>query len=74
MLQNLGWKPGTSLGPKNKNSNGLKAPLMAVKRPNKLGLGFNLGSKGSFEFSSMQNSSGQNNLSINLFEKSSDSQ
>ena len=41
MLQNMGWKPGTTLGPAcSKNSNQIN-PIMVIKRPHKLGLGFN---------------------------------
>ena len=35
----MGWQPGTSLGKINDNSN-LLTPIVAVKRPNRIGLGF----------------------------------
>jgi len=36
LLQNLGWVPGTGLGP---TGDGLKEPLVATARPKRLGLG-----------------------------------
>ena len=39
MLQQMGWVPGTSLGMK-QNENNLINPIVAVKRPNRMGLGF----------------------------------
>lgn len=39
MLQQMGWIPGTSLGVKH-NENNLINPIMAIKRPNRVGLGF----------------------------------
>jgi len=40
MLQQMGWKPGTSLGLNTTNKNNLLNPIVAVKRPNRIGLGF----------------------------------
>jgi hypothetical protein len=39
MLQQMGWIPGTSLGMK-QNEKNLINPIVAVKRPNRMGLGF----------------------------------
>ena len=39
MLQQMGWIPGTSLG-LNKNENSLINPIVPVKRPHRIGLGF----------------------------------
>jgi hypothetical protein len=38
MLRNMGWVPGTSLG--SQSSNNLLTPIVPVKRPNRIGLGF----------------------------------
>jgi len=38
MLRNMGWLPGTSLG--NQSPSNLLTPIVAVKRPNRIGLGF----------------------------------
>ena len=40
MLQQMGWKPGTSLGLNTTNKNNLLNPIEAIKRPNRIGLGF----------------------------------
>ena len=40
MLQKMGWQPGTSIGADPSNPNSLINPIMPVKRPNKIGLGF----------------------------------
>lgn len=42
MLKSMGWEPGTSLGAAKSHSNdtNLKEPIIAVKRPKRVGLGF----------------------------------
>ena len=37
MLQNMGWRPGTGLGPQ---SNGIQDPILAYIRPRHMGLGY----------------------------------
>jgi hypothetical protein len=49
MLKSMGWRPGTGLGPANSTNRsstaGLLSPIVAVKRPQKLGLGYDLSQK-----------------------------
>lgn len=37
----MGWQPGTSLGNPAKMNDNLLTPIIAIKRPNRIGLGFN---------------------------------
>ncbi len=36
----MGWSPGSSLGSLNSDKNNLLTPIQTVKRPNRLGLGY----------------------------------
>ena len=39
MLKSMGWQPGQGLGA-SKSSMAIKEPIVAIKRPNRLGLGY----------------------------------
>jgi len=40
MLKNMGWSPGSSLGSSRSDKNNLLTPIQTVKRPNRIGLGY----------------------------------
>jgi hypothetical protein len=40
MLKNMGWSPGLPLGSSKSDNNNLLTPIQTVKRPNRIGLGY----------------------------------